>query len=42
MKRTKILIGSLYTLIVVCIGLATVVEKYRGTAYVGENIYGAW
>ena len=42
MKRTKILIGSLYTLIVVCIGLATVVEKYRGAAYVGENIYGAW
>ena len=42
MKRTKILIGSLYTLIVVCIGLATVVEKYRDTAYVGENIYGAW
>ncbi|MBR6867937.1 MAG: cytochrome c biogenesis protein CcsA [Prevotella sp.] len=36
------MIGSLYTLIVVCIGLATVVEKYRGTAYVGENIYGAW
>ena len=26
----------------VCIGFATVVEKYRGTAFVGEHIYGAW
>ena len=42
MKWTKILIGSLYTLIVVCIGFATVIEKYRGTAFVGDNIYGAW
>ena len=25
-----------------CIGFATVVEKYRGTAFVGEHIYGAW
>ena len=26
----------------VCIGLATVIEKYRGTGFVGEQIYGAW
>ena len=26
----------------VCIGLATVVEKYHGTTFVGEHIYGAW
>jgi hypothetical protein len=39
---TKRLIIALYTLIVVSIGLATVIEKYRGTAFVGENIYGAW
>ena len=36
------MIGSLYALIVVCIGLATVIEKYHGTAFVGDNIYGAW
>ena len=36
------MIGSLYTLIVACIGLATVIEKYRGTAFVGDTIYGAW
>ena len=41
-KLTKRLIIALYTLIVVCIGLATVIEKYRGTAFVGESIYGAW
>lgn len=39
MKR---LIITLYILLVVCIGFATVVEKYRGTAFVGEHIYGAW
>lgn len=39
MKR---LIITLYILIIVCIGFATVVEKYRGTAFVGEHIYGAW
>ena len=38
----KKLICSLYTLIVVCIGIATVIEKYRGTQFVGEHIYGAW
>ena len=42
MKWTKILILALYTLIVVCIGLATVIEKYRGTAFVSDTIYGAW
>ena len=42
MKWTKITICSLYTLIVVCIGFATVIEKYRGTTFVGEYIYGAW
>ena len=26
----------------VCIGIATVIEKYRGTSFVGEQIYGAW
>lgn len=39
---TKKLISTLYILIVVCIGFATVIEKYRGTTYVSEHIYGAW
>ena len=42
MKWTKITVCSLYTLIVVCIGFATVIEKYRGTTFVSEHIYGAW
>ena len=42
MKSTKIIIIALYTLIVVCIGFATVIEKYRGTSFVDEQIYGAW
>ncbi len=36
------LIAALYTLIIVCIGLATVVEKYHGTAFVSDHIYGSW
>ena len=32
----------LYTLIVACIGFATIIEKYEGTTFVGEYIYGAW
>ena len=38
----KKLIFTLYTLIIVCIGFATVIEKYRGTSFAGEYIYGAW
>lgn len=36
------LIALLYTLLVVCIGGATVIEKFRGTPYVSEHVYGAW
>ena len=35
-------IGLLYTLLIVCMGGATIVEKLNGKEYVGENIYGAW
>ena len=38
----KKIVFALYTLIVVCIGFATVIEKYRGTEFVSEQIYGAW
>ena len=33
---------ALYILIVVCIGFATIIEKYHGTTFVSEQIYGAW
>ena len=33
---------ALYALIIVCIGLATVIEKFFGIEFVAENIYGAW
>ena len=36
------LVFTLYTSVIVCIGVATVVEKYRGTSFVGEHIYSAW
>ena len=42
LNLSKKLLIALYILIVVCIGLATVVEKCRGTAYVSAHIYGAW
>ena len=42
MKWTKTIVIALYALIAVCVGLATIVEKYRGTSFVGEHIYGAW
>lgn len=38
----KKIIFALYTLIIVCIGLATIIEKYHGTSFVGEHIYGSW
>jgi cytochrome c-type biogenesis protein CcsB len=41
-QRLKHFIYALYILVVVCIGLATVIEKYHGTDYVGTEIYGSW
>jgi len=32
----------LYVCVLTAMGLATIVEKYHGTEYVKENIYGAW
>ncbi|MDE7455451.1 MAG: cytochrome c biogenesis protein CcsA [Prevotella sp.] len=39
---TKKLIATLYTLVIVCIGIATVIEKYQGTSFVSEHVYGSW
>ncbi len=38
----KNIIYTLYTLIIVCIGFATIIEKYKGTQYVSDYIYGSW
>ena len=38
----KKLILALYTFIMVCIGFATIMEKYHDTGFVREHIYGAW
>lgn len=42
MSMIKKTIIALYVLIIVCIGLASIIEKFKGTPYVSENIYGAW
>ncbi len=34
--------GLLYTLLIVCMGAATIVEKMHGKDYAGELIYGSW
>ena len=35
-------VGFLYTLLIVCMGVATIVEKMLGKDYAGELIYGSW
>ena len=43
MTRTiKKLVFSLYTIAVVCMGAATVIEKYQGSEFVSAHIYGTW
>jgi cytochrome c biogenesis protein ResB len=39
MKKTVI---ALYVVVVAVMAAATIVEKYQGTGYVSEHIYGAW
>lgn len=41
-KSIKTALFILYALIVVCMGAATVIEKYEGSDFVASNIYGAW
>ena len=33
---------SLYAIVVVCMGAATVIEKYQGSEFVSAHIYGTW
>lgn len=39
---TKKCIATLYTLVIVCIGIATVIEKYKDASFVSEYVYGSW
>ena len=39
MKKTII---ALYVVVVVVLAAATIVEKFQGTDYVSDHIYGAW
>ncbi len=41
-KTTKTLLFAIYILVVVCMGAATVIEKYMGSDYVASCIYGSW
>ena len=36
------IIYTLYVLIIVCLGSATIIEKYHGTQFVSTYIYGSW
>lgn len=41
-RLVKTLLFILYPIIAVCMAAATVIEKYRGTDFVSDNIYGSW
>ena len=41
-EKHIVIINSLYTLLVVCMGFSTIVEKFCGKTYVSEIIYGSW
>ncbi len=38
----KAALFSLYVIVVVCMGAATIVEKYKGTDFASSYIYGSW
>lgn len=38
----KKILAILYVVVVVVMAIATIVEKYQGTPFVAEHIYGAW
>lgn len=38
----KKIIITLYSLIIICMGVATIIEKYHGTDFVSAHVYGAW
>ena len=42
MKHLKTILLFLYVAVILVMAAATIVEKYNGTAYVGEYWYGSW
>ena len=38
----KKITSTLYIVVIVVMAIATIIEKYHGTQYVSENIYGSW
>lgn len=42
MKYLKVVLSILYVLVIVCMGGATIIEKYNGTEYASDHVYGAW
>ena len=38
----KKILSILYVVVILCMGIATIVEKYEGTEYVQASIYGSW
>ncbi len=42
MKNLKYIVSTLYILLIVCMGVFTIIEKYRGTSFASENLYGSW
>ena len=41
-KYIKLSVFIFYLIILICMAVATVIEKYQGTDYTGTHIYGAW
>ena len=39
---TKRIVIALYVVVVAVLAAATIVEKFQGTSYVAEHVYGAW
>lgn len=42
MNFIKSIVFSIYILLIICMGLATIIEKLHGTQYAVEHIYGTW
>ena len=38
----KYLVGAVYLLLVLCMGVATWVEHLHGTSFVSREVYGSW
>ena len=41
-NHTNLIIVSLYTLLIVCMGIATIMERLYGKQWAHDYIYGSW